>query len=164
MHHLKRADAPRQLMERPEGLCGSWWVAGSCWAPSPFCLNKKGPFQSTQHLGTGTLALTGPSAGGSVQSEGNRFAAEFIDGVQATERALTEPRFPRSGTRAVPWELLGPRQTLPFVWRQVKPRGLSLPHSLVSGFWLQAGTSGKSCRATEEKRVGEAWTPLLKWS
>lgn len=93
-----------------------------------------------------------------MQSEGNRFAAEFIDRAQAIERALTEPRFPCSGTRAVPWELVRSRQTLPFVWGQVKPRGLSLPYS------PPAGTSGKACRATEEERVGEAWMPLLKWS
>lgn len=131
-------------------------------APSQLCLGKTGPFQSTQHLGIGTF--TGPSAGGSVQSEGNSFAAEFIDGVQATERALAERRFFCSGTRSVPCELVGPRQTLPYVCGQVKPRGLSLPHSPLSSFSLQAGRSGKPCRPTEEKRMGEAWMPLLRWS
>lgn len=99
-----------------------------------------------------------------MQSEGKRFAVEFIDGVQTTEGALTKPRFPRSGTRAVPCELVGPRQTLPFLWGQVKPRGLSLPHSPLSSFWLQEGTSGKPCRATEAERMDEAWMAPLKWS
>ena len=95
MLHLNRADAPSQLMERPEGLCGSWWVVDSCWAPSQLCLNTKCTFQFTKRLGAGAWALTG--AGGSVESEGNGVTAEFIHGAKAAERALPELSFPHVG-------------------------------------------------------------------
>lgn len=95
MLHLNQADAPSELTERPEGLCGSRWVVDRCWAPSQLCLNTKGPFWFAQCLGAGAWAFTG--AGGSVESKGKAVSVEFIHGAKAAERALPEPSFPHVG-------------------------------------------------------------------
>lgn len=119
MLHLNRADAPSQLMERPEGLCGSRWVVNSCWAPSRLCQNTKGTFWFTQRLGAGAWALTG--AGGSVESEGKAVS------WSKSSRTQFSPRW--DGARGMPGEPVGLRQALPSAWGAVKPRGLGLPRS-----------------------------------
>lgn len=163
MLHLNLADAPSQLMGRPEGLGGSWWVVDSCWAPSRLSLNTKGTFQFTQHLVAGPWALTGAGAGGSVESEGTGVTAASIDGAKAAERALPEPNFPHvvMGRETCPGHPWGRDKLPPRCGEKWSPEGSACPAAPASSVWLPAGTSG---RAAAEERVADAWRPLPKLS
>lgn len=143
---------------------GALWVVVGCWQllETSALPEQERTFQVHPASGYKGLSSYWSQCWWVCAVQGKQFCSWVYWWNASNRRALTEPRYTRSGTRAVPWELVGPRPTLPFVWGQMKLRELGLPHSPLSSFWLPAGSSGKLCRATEEERVGEAWLPLLK--